>query len=261
MTREARLMTDPHTPKYARIASAIRTRVQSGALEAGQQLPAETAIAAEFGASVPTVRQAMALLRHEGLIDSRHGIGTFVRGAPPLKYYASMTGSRQRRLAADRRLDTFAQQIQAQDKTPRQVSTVETVEAPEEVAQYLGLPPGTAVAVRRRVMYADGQPLQLGDSYYPLDIVQDSKIMNPTDIPEGTDQVLEDLGHVPTRYDDEITWRMPSPQEAETLELAPAIPVGQLTRTTTDQHGRRVEVYLVVLPGNRHVLHYDISAE
>lgn len=254
-------MTDSHIPKYARIAGAVRAQIQSHALNAGQQLPAETAIAAEFGTSVPTVRQAMALLRQEGLIESRHGIGTFVRDNPPLKYYASMTGSRRLRLEADRRRDTFTQQIEAQGKVAKQVSTVETIMAVEEIAKYLEIPIKTPVVVRRRVMLADGQPLQLGDSYYPLKIVQNSKIMNPSDIVEGTDQVLEDLGHIPTNYDDEITWRMPTSEEIDKLDLGLGIPIARLMRTTTDQNNTPVEVYSAILPGNRHVLHYEVSAE
>jgi GntR family transcriptional regulator len=32
---------------------------------------------------------------------------------------------------------------------------------------------------------------------------------------EGTDQILEDLGYIPTRYEGEITWRMPTLDETE----------------------------------------------
>ncbi len=178
-----------------------------------------------------------------------------------MRYYASLTGSRRKRLEADRRRDTFSQQIEAQGKTPRQVSTVEVVPASDEIASHLQLRPGDPVGVRRRVMYADDQPLQLGDSYYPLNIVRDSKIMNPADIVEGTDQVLEDLGHIPTRYEDEITWRMPSADEATKLHLGPATPVGRLLRTSFDQEDRPIEVYQVILPGDRHVLLYEVDAE
>jgi GntR family transcriptional regulator len=77
--------------------------------------------------------------------------------------------------------------------------------------------------------------LQLGDSYYPLSIVRDSKIMDPADVVEGTDQVLEDLGHTPTRYRDEITWRMPTADEATTLRLGPPLRlVAYLARHITD---------------------------
>jgi len=52
---------------------------------------------------------------------------------------------------------------------------------------------GQPIGVRRRIMCADSEPLQLGDSFYPLEIVGGTKMMRPADIVEGTDQVLEDL--------------------------------------------------------------------
>jgi GntR family transcriptional regulator len=145
-------------------------------------------------------------------------------------------------------------QLEAQGKTARQISTVEELSADCEVAAHLRIEVGTPVAVRRRVMYADDEPLQLGDSYYPLNIVQDSKIMNPADIVEGTDQILEDLGHVPTRYEDEITWHMPTPDETEKLAIAAGTPVGRLLRTTFNQNEHPIEVYILILPADRHVL-------
>jgi GntR family transcriptional regulator len=177
-----------------------------------------------------------------------------------MKYYASLTGSRRKRLEADRRSDTFTQQVQAQGKTPKQVSTVEVIPAVQDIASRLGLEPGEDVGVRRRVMYADNEPLQLGDSYYPLDIVQGSKIMDEADVIEGTDQVLEDLGHTPTRYADEISWRMPTSDEATKLHLGPGVPIARVLRTSFDQNDRAIEVYAVVLPGDRHVLLYDVDA-
>ena len=110
-------------------------------------------------------------------------------------------------------------------------------------------------------MMADDEPLQLGDSYYPLDIVGKSKIMKAADIIEGTDQVLEDLGHTPTRYEDEITWRMPTVEETGKLRMLAGTPVGRLLRTTFDQRDRPVEAYVAILPADRHVLLYEVSAE
>jgi hypothetical protein len=109
-----------------------------------------------------------------------------------MKYFASLTGSRAKRAEADRRRDTFTQQIEAQGKTAHQVSTVEELPAPAEIAAHLGLEAGQPIGVRRRIMYADSEPLQLGDSFYPLDIVGGTKMMRPADIVEGTDQVLEE---------------------------------------------------------------------
>jgi hypothetical protein len=85
-------------------------------------------------------------------------------------------------------------------------------------------------------------------------LMQQHQIMDPADVVEGTDQVLEDLGHTPTRYEDQITWRMPTSDEATKLELKPGTPVGRLVRTTFDQEDVPVEVYVVILPGDKHVL-------
>jgi GntR family transcriptional regulator len=253
-------MSESDLPLFRRIAADLRDAIRRGEYLPGHQLPSGTALAAQYGVAAQTVWNAINLLRAEGLVVGLQGAGVFV-AKPRMKYYASLTGSRAKRLEADRRRDTFAQQIEAQGKTARQVSTVDELPADGEVAAHLGIQAGTPVVVRRRIMYADDEPLQFGDSYYPVDIVRDSKIMNPADIAEGTDQVLEDLGHVPTRYEDEITWRMPAPDETDKLAIAAGTPVGRLLRTTFDQNERPIEVYIVILPADRHVLLYDVSAE
>ena len=66
-------------PKYHRIADALRADIQNGKLQPGDRLPAETALTARFDVSLPTLRQAIGVLRAEGLIESRHGVGTFVK--------------------------------------------------------------------------------------------------------------------------------------------------------------------------------------
>lgn len=248
-------------PLYHQLAALLREQIYRRDLKPGDQVPTEAELAERYAASRNTVRLALNLLRNEGLLTSHRGLGTFVRDAPPMKYYASLTGSRRKRLEADRRRDTFGQQVEAQGKTPRQVSTVDVIPADDEMRARLALDVDHQLAVRRRVMYADDEPLQLGDSYYPLDIVKDSPIMNEADIVQGTDQVLEDLGHTPTRYEDEITWRMPTAAEAYVLRMPPGVPVGRLVRISFDQNDRPIEVYIVTLPGDRHVLLYEVDAE
>lgn len=247
-------------PLYQQLAARLREQITSGQLAPGAQMPTENDLMELYRAGRNTVRGALNVLRTEGLVTSHQGRGNFVRSDPPMKYYASLTGSRRKRLEAERTRDTFAQQIEAQGKVPKQISATEVVPAGHEIASYLRIADDALVGVRRRVMYADDEPLQLGDSYYPLDIVESSKIMDPADVVEGTDQVLEDLGHVPTRYEDQITWRMPTSDEATKLQLEPGTPIGRLVRTSFDQDDMPVEVYTVILPGNKHVLLYDVDA-
>ncbi|MGH3771687.1 MAG: GntR family transcriptional regulator [Pseudonocardiaceae bacterium] len=250
----------PEPAPFRRIAADLREAIRRGEYAPGHQLPSASALVERYGVARQTVQNAIDLLRAEGLVFGRQGAGWFV-SEPKMKYFASLTGSRAKRLEADRRRDTFTQQIEAQGKTARQVSTVEERAADADIAAHLSVEAGTPVGVRRRIMYADDEPLQLGDSYYPLSIVQGSEIMSPADVVEGTDQVLEDLGHTPTRYEDEITWRMPTAEETATLHMVTGMPVGRLLRTTFDQHDRPVEVYIVILPADRHILLYDMPAD
>lgn len=67
---------------YRQLASVLRDRIRSGALPAGQRMPSEKDLHDEFGLARETVRRAIAVLRAEGLIDVRHGHGTFVVDAP-----------------------------------------------------------------------------------------------------------------------------------------------------------------------------------
>ncbi|MGB6163520.1 MAG: GntR family transcriptional regulator [Pseudonocardiaceae bacterium] len=250
----------PKLAPFRRIAADLREAIRRGEYAPGHQLPSASALVERYGVARQTVQNAIDLLRAEGLVLGRQGAGWFV-SEPKMKYFASLTGSRTKRLETDRRRDTFTQQIEAQGKTARQVSTVEELAADADVAAHLRVELGTPVGVRRRIMYADDEPLQLGDSYYPLSIVQGSKIMSPADVVEGTDQVLEDLGHTPTRYEDEITWRMPTAEETAILRMVTGMPVGRLLRTTFDQYDQPVEVYVVILPADRHVLLYDVPAD
>ena len=65
-------------PKYLRIHAELRDRISTGRWPAGHPLPAQRDLAAEFGVSVMTLRQALQLLADDGLIHTRHGSGTYV---------------------------------------------------------------------------------------------------------------------------------------------------------------------------------------
>jgi GntR family transcriptional regulator len=64
---------------YKQVAEAISARIRDG--EITYKLPAERALAAEYGVAYQTVRRSMELLRDQGLIITRQGRGTFVAAA------------------------------------------------------------------------------------------------------------------------------------------------------------------------------------
>lgn len=61
---------------YVQVADNIAVRIEAG--EITHRLPAERALAEEYGVAYQTVRHAMKLLRERGLIVTRQGRGTFV---------------------------------------------------------------------------------------------------------------------------------------------------------------------------------------
>ena len=62
------------------LVEAIGDRVREGRIAPGDKLPTEAAIMAEFSVSRTVVREAISKLQAAGLVETRHGIGTFVLG-------------------------------------------------------------------------------------------------------------------------------------------------------------------------------------
>lgn len=67
-----------HGPLARRLAQVVRSRIRSGLLPEGTVLPPERALARALGLSRSTVVAALDELRAEGIVDSRHGSGTWV---------------------------------------------------------------------------------------------------------------------------------------------------------------------------------------
>lgn len=64
---------------YEQVADHFKRLIEQGALLPGQKLPPMSELAVRFGVSRATVREAFSSLVGMGLIDLRHGEGTFVR--------------------------------------------------------------------------------------------------------------------------------------------------------------------------------------
>ena len=62
------------------VVDALAGRIRDGSLTPGEKLPTEAAIMEEFGVSRTVVREAISRLQAGGLVETRHGVGTFVVG-------------------------------------------------------------------------------------------------------------------------------------------------------------------------------------
>lgn len=87
-------MIDPSADRavFRQLADLLRDRIASGDLAPGASLPSELRLAQEYGLSRTTVRQAIALLRSEGLVIVKRPHGTFVRAIEPTQMVSLLKG-------------------------------------------------------------------------------------------------------------------------------------------------------------------------
>ena len=76
------LRTDSGVPPYLQLVQQIRQAVRAGVLEVGDRLPTVKEVVAELAINPNTVQKAYRELEHEGLVEGRQGVGTFVASRP-----------------------------------------------------------------------------------------------------------------------------------------------------------------------------------
>ena len=67
-----------------RVVTHLRAAIECGELHAGDQLPSERELARQFGVSRPSIRTGMKALAAVGVLQIRHGAGTFITAGPPV---------------------------------------------------------------------------------------------------------------------------------------------------------------------------------
>lgn len=132
------------------------------------------------------------------------------------------------------------------------------VTAPERVADLLAVEQGGQVVGRRRIMYLDGEPCELTDTYYPVEIARGTGLAGTAKIRGGAVRLLAELGHVGVRAREDVAARMPSESERAELALRVGEPVLELTRLTLDAHDRPIQADVMVMPPRGQRLRYEI---
>jgi GntR family transcriptional regulator len=242
-------------PKYQRIASALRTDISTGTYAPGDRLPAETAMMDRFKVSLPTLRQALGLLRAEGLIESRHGIGTFVREDRRLT-----RRSRHRYGAARGRAGLLNIHLR------HDIVFAGRGPAPDRIAEAMGITTGDEVVIRRRYLYDrdTGRLEEIGASYLPIDIAGGTFLEQPTVVPKALFRCVEDItGRRYATALDRWVARLATGEEAAAFDLATGAPVLHVVHTARDENGDAMEVSESIWPADRVVFldEYDIPAE
>ncbi|MEV6006586.1 GntR family transcriptional regulator [Streptomyces sp. NPDC051976] len=229
--RRRRLRAD----RAMQLADLLRRQVLGHAFADGV-LPHEDALGAEYGVSRNTVRQALDLLRAEGLVERVPGLGTVVVGE---KYPHGLD-----------RLMGLAETLHPHGRVTNEVRALSTVRAPATVASRLHVPEHTDVLYVERLRRLDGLPLSLDLTYVPMDL---GIGLLGADL-ENTDvfRLLEDLSGQPLGTA-EITLEAVSadPHSAAVLEAPRGAALLMLERLTHLSDGRPVDLEFVRFRGDR----------
>ncbi|MFJ2864251.1 GntR family transcriptional regulator [Kitasatospora sp. NPDC087314] len=226
------------TPAYRQLADDLRTGITTGQYPPGTTLPKITDLAAQYGISKQTAREAVTLLEEEGLVEVVRRRGTVVRALPERRRL-----SRSRQVHRDERgyfFDPTAQPWIALLKP-----TVGWGPAPRDIGTVLGVLSHDEVLVRDRLMGTPDtrEPTQIATSYLPAAVARGTRLAETDTGPGGIYDILErDLGHGPLAWHETITCRMPAPDEAARLELSKGVPLLRIVRVTTSPSGAVVEV-------------------
>lgn len=139
-------------PLYIRIQGSLRQQIESGELGEGGRLPSESELAGKFETTRGTVRQALAQLTFEGLIERRKGLGTFVAGRKI-----------ESRIEAQRPSSFEEQMKEAGAQVGFRLLGFDAEAASAAIAAALKLEPGTMIYRLRRLRLVGGEVIGFED--------------------------------------------------------------------------------------------------
>ncbi|WP_114972344.1 GntR family transcriptional regulator [Rhodoferax ferrireducens] len=219
----------PGQSRYGWLAASLRARITQGEWVPGTALPAEAALAKEHGVALGTLRQALALLVAEGLLERQHGRGTFVR--------AGLGGASMLRFFRFRQSDE-------RGGTPQSTILQREVQlAAADTADALGLPSGASVLQLQRLRSVNGRPCLLEHLALPLPVF-DALAQSDT---AAWDDLLYPMyqrvcGVTINRAEDQLSFGLLNAEQAALLQLEAGHPCVQVQRRAFDLGGHCVEL-------------------
>ncbi|MDO5692108.1 MAG: phosphonate metabolism transcriptional regulator PhnF [Pseudomonadota bacterium] len=222
---------------WVRIAQELSQAIASGVYEAGQRLPSESALAAQFGVNRHTIRRSLASLAQQGLLRSEQGSGTYVEDFAVDVMLGRRTRHRQ-------------SLAQAGLRGSLQVLDAGRVRASAAQARALRLRPRASV-LRLLVLGIGGdRPLHYSERYFPLPRFEglDEQVRQSGSITEA----FRALGVADyTRVESRISAQMPSAETATWLRQPAMRPVLQVSSVNADTGGQPIEFSIAWFAGDR----------
>jgi GntR family transcriptional regulator len=140
----------PAIPAYQRIQSSIRRRIDAGQLRPGDPVSSERDLAKLHAVSLMTARHALATLEHEGVVERRRGVGTFV-SSPKIHF---------------NRLMSYTEQMAARNlSAASKILFAKSIDNEPDAATRLSLPPAAELIKLERLRHASDEPFALETCY------------------------------------------------------------------------------------------------
>ncbi len=211
-----------------RVRELLRVSIVQRLLR-GDVLPSEWELVSSYDTSRGVVREALDLLRAEGLIDRLQGAGTFVV-------------SPERQIIPIEEVGGMVKNIDDGDARVRwDLMEYEVVAAPPLIAERLRVPEGSDVVYAERRQLLDGEPVLLRSSWMPVE-VGDILAVDPAATRRSLyDLVEKALGHPIERADLRIEATLADASTTTALGVPEGAPLVLLERLVFDVHGRPVE--------------------
>lgn len=219
--------TTSPVPLHYQIREQISQAIADGELAPGDLLPPEEDLAAQASVSRTTIRQALAALVHEGLIERKRGKGTWVVEPRIDQQLTELTG--------------FVEDMLSYGLEPEaQVISTEVVTADIVVAKELRIPEGSEAVRIERLRLADRHPILFDVSYLPLEIGQ--RVVNEDLRKRPIFEILEtDLGVALDDADYHIRAVAAQKPIATHLRVRRGTPLLMIERTTYSSDGTPVD--------------------
>lgn len=213
-------------PLYVQVASVMRQRVETGRWREGDKISTIDELESEFGVARVTIRQAIEMLRGEGLLDAQQGRGTFVSGRPKNRHWLNLAND----------FDSMVDSVK--NNVLKRVHIEESGDPPQ-LAPHEGKP-ADSYAFLRSVQYNEDEPfsvvnLHLARSLYVKDRKRFTHAAALTKIIEMEDLTIIHAHQV-------VTIGVADPETAELLKIGLGEPTADCRLVLVDSNGIAVYV-------------------
>ncbi|RFU41547.1 GntR family transcriptional regulator [Actinomadura logoneensis] len=238
-------------PPYKQIADHIEHRIASGDLRDGDLVPSSRQLMKDWGVSMATATKAHAALRSRGLAEGRPGVGTVVTSV------AAVCGAQHRILAVRGTGKIYPPNEHAR------IKEASLTQAPEHVADALGLEAGASVIRRARVTYRDDSPVSASVSWMSGALADQAPLLLSTErLQQGTLGYIKEITgrSAAGRQKEQVTADAANAEDVEDLGVEPGTPLLRARVWIRDGAGDVIEYgEYAAVPGRWMTFEYEIA--